>query len=470
MKKPSVVAVVGRPNVGKSTLFNRLTRGRRALVHETAGVTRDVQRGVVEWTGHSFELIDTGGLFSGIEDPLVDQVEAKALKEATRADVLLFIVDAEAGLIPSDFDVAAKLRETHLPVLLVANKAERPVAKGLAAEFHRLGFETYYEVSALHGEGTGDLLDEVIKVLPRASMRDLHSDLRLAIAGVPNVGKSSLVNAIVGEETNIVDERPGTTRDSIDVSLAWQKRRITLVDTAGIRRKARTSADLDILSTLKSMEAIERCDVAIVMLDATREVSNQDVKVASYPHNAARGVVVCFNKWDAVPKKGDKTYVQIEKDFRRKCAFLEYAPVLFISALSKQRVDKVLETAWRIKEEREKRIPTAELNRVLARIIAKNPPPFYGGGNGKIFYATQVDIAPPTITLFVNRATHFGRYYLRFINNQLREVFGFEGSLIRLEMAERRSSKDTMDSPRARPSRRSRMKKTKTRSSKKVST
>jgi len=458
MKKPSVVAIVGRPNVGKSTLFNRLTRGRKALVHATAGVTRDVQRGVVEWTGHSFELIDTGGLFSGIDDPLVDQVEARALKEAERADVLLFVVDAEAGLIPTDFDVAQKLRATHLPVLLVANKAERQVAKDIAAEFHRLGFETYYEVSALHGERTGDLLDEVVKLLPRATSRDLSSDLRLAICGVPNVGKSSLVNAIVGEEANIVDSRPGTTRDSIDVSLQWRKRRITLVDTAGIRRKARTSADLDILSTLKSLEAIERCDVAIVMLDATREVNNQDIKVASYPHNAARGVVVCFNKWDAVPTKGDKTYVEMEREFRRKCGFLDYAPVLFISALSKQRVDKVLETAWRIKEEREKRIPTAELNRVITKITAKNPPPFVAGGNGKIFYATQVDVAPPTITLFVNRANHFNRYYLRFLNNQLREAFGFEGSLIRIEMAERRSAKDTKDSPRARPTRRSRLK------------
>jgi GTP-binding protein len=458
MKKASVVAIVGRPNVGKSTLFNRLTRGRKALVHETAGVTRDVQRGMVEWTGHSFELIDTGGLFSGIDDPLVSQVEARALKEAARADVLLFVVDAEAGLIPSDFDVAKKLRATHLPLLLVANKAERPVARGIASEFHRLGFETYHEVSALHGEGTGDLLDEIVKLLPRTAMRDLHSDLRLAIAGVPNVGKSSLVNSIVGEDANIVDSRPGTTRDSIDVSLAWRKKRLTLVDTAGIRRKARTSADLDILSTLKSLEAIERCDVAVVMLDATREVSNQDVKVASYPHNAARGVVVCFNKWDAVPKKGDKTYVEMEKDFRRKCGFLDYAPVLFISAKSKQRVDKVLETAWRIKEQREKRIPTAELNRVIARIVEKSPPPFYGGGNGKIFYATQVDVAPPTITLFVNRANHFGRYYLRFLNNQIREAFGFEGTLIRIELAERRSAKDTKDSPRARPTRRSRLK------------
>jgi GTP-binding protein len=459
MKRASVVAIVGRPNVGKSTLFNRLTRARRALVHETAGVTRDVQRGVVEWTGHSFELIDTGGLFSGIDDALVAQVEARALREATRADVLLFVVDAEAGLIPSDFDVAARLRETHLPVLLVANKSERAVARGMAAEFHRLGFESYHEVSALHGEGTGDLLDEVVKLLPRSSARELHSDLRLAVAGVPNVGKSSLVNSIVGEEANIVDSRPGTTRDSIDVSIAWRKKRVTLVDTAGIRRRARTSPGLDVLSTLKSLEAIERCDVTVVMLDATREINNQDVKVASYPHNAARGVVVCFNKWDAV-KKADRTYAEMEREFRRKCGFLEYAPVLFISARSRQRVDRVLETAWRVTEEREKRIPTAELNRVLGQIMQKSPPPFYKGGNGKVFYATQVDVAPPTIRLFVNRASHFGRYYLRYLNNQLREAFGFEGSLIRIELSERRSMRDK-ETSRARPTRRSRLKKSK---------
>jgi len=239
------------------------------------------------------------------------------------------------------------------------------------------------------------------------------------------------------------------------VSLAWRKKRITLVDTAGIKRKARTSEDLDVLSTLKSLESIERCDVAVVLLDASREISNQDIKVASYPHNAARGVLVCFNKWDLVTK-ADRTYAEIEREFRRRCAFLNYAPVLFISAKENQRVAKVLEAAWKIKEERERRIPTAELNRVLTRIVQKSPPPFYGGGNGKVFYATQVDVAPPTFTLFVNRAAHFGRYYLRYLNNQLRESFGFEGTLIRIELVERRAR--DKDTPKARPTRRARMK------------
>jgi GTP-binding protein len=455
MKRAPIVAVVGRPNVGKSTLFNRLTSGRRALVHAKPGVTRDVQRGVVEWSGASFEIIDTGGLLSGIDDPLVSQVEALALREARDADVILLVVDAEAGLIPADFEIAKQVRDTNLPVLVVANKCEGAQTTRSGSEFHQLGFEMVYEISAMHGNGTGDLLDDILKLIPRAAGKDLTSELRLAIVGVPNVGKSSLVNAILGGDTHIVDERPGTTRDSIDASLTWQKRRLTLVDTAGIRRKARTTEDLDILSTLKSLESIERCDVAVVMLDASRELSNQDIKVASYPHTKSRGVVVCYNKWDLVKKK-DLTYAEMEKEFRRRCGFLNYAPVVFISVKSNQRVAKVLETAWRIKEQRERRIPTAELNRVLTRIISRSPPPFYGGGNAKVFYGTQIDVAPPTIALFVNRAAHFSRYYLRYLNNQLRDEFGFEGTVIRLELQERRSPKDAM---KARPSRRARMKK-----------
>jgi GTP-binding protein len=261
---------------------------------------------------------------------------------------------------------------------------------------------------------------------------------------------------MLGEESHIVDDRPGTTRDSIDASLIWQKRRVTLVDTAGIRRKAKTKEDLDVLSTIKSLDAIERCDVALVMLDASREISNQDIKVASYPHRAARGVFVCFNKWDLVKKK-TLTSATVEKEFRRRCAFLSYAPILFISVHENQRVARVLEMAWQVKADRERRIPTAELNTFLTRALQKSPPPFQGGGNGKVFYATQVDVAPPTFTLFVNRAAHFGRYYLRYLNNQLREAFGFEGTVIRLQLVERRSPRK--EGLKARPTRRSRTKK-----------
>ena len=460
MKRVPTVAIMGRPNVGKSTLFNRVTEARRALVHKTPGVTRDAQRGTTEWNGVPFELVDTGGLFSGIDDPLVAQVEERAMREAALAEVVLLVVDGEAGLTPADADVAKRARDTSLPVLLVVNKTERQTSRLGAGEFHKLGFDNLYEISALHGEGIGDLLDDVVKLLPRASASDLHADLRLAIVGVPNVGKSSLVNAIVGSDANIVDARPGTTRDAIDSSIMWQKKKVTLVDTAGIKRKARTTEDLDVLSTMKSLESIERCDVALVMLDATREITNQDVKVASYPHRAGKGVVVCFNKWDAVTKKGDKTSVERERDFRKKCGFLNYAPIIFISAKTHQRVNVVLETAWRVREECHRRVPTSDLNRFLTRMTQKTPPPFHAGGNGKIFYGTQVDEAPPTFNLFVNRVAHFGRYYLRQLSNQVREEYGFEGTTIRIELAQRRDAKAALrkeDKPRA--TRRARLKK-----------
>ncbi len=460
MKRVPIVAIVGRPNVGKSTLFNRITSGRRALVHKTPGVTRDAQHKITDWNGAAFELVDTGGLFSGIDDPLVAQVEERAMRAAKSADVLVLVVDGETGLVPADFDVAKRARDLNLPTLLVVNKTERETHRLGAAEFSKLGFDTFYQVSALHGEGVGDVLDDVVKLLPRASAADLHTDLRLAIVGVPNVGKSSLVNAILGHDAAIVDDRPGTTRDSIDASVQWQKRTVTLIDTAGIKRKARTTEDLDLLSTMKSLEAIERCDVAVVMLDATREISNQDVKVASYPHRAGKGVVVCFNKWDVVPKKGDKTYVEKEKEFRKKCGFLNYAPVIFISAKTHQRVNVVLETAWRVREECHRRVPTSDLNKFLARSTSRTPPPYHAGGNGKIFYGTQVDVGPPTFHLFVNRVAHFGRYYLRQLSNQLRTEYGFDGTDIRIELAQRRDGKAAMrkeDKPRA--TRRARLKK-----------
>jgi len=432
------VAIVGRPNVGKSTLFNRIAGGRRAIVHPMPGVTRDVQRGNAEWTGTAFEVIDTGGLFSGVEDDLVDRVERRALEEALKADVLLFVVDAQTGLVPSDSDVAERVRAAGVPVFLVVNKTEKLENRNLSGEFYRLGFEQIYEVSAMHGEGVGDLLDDVTALLPRYDMADVEPDLKLAVIGMPNVGKSSLVNAIVGEEVNIVDERPGTTRDSIDVVLQWHKRRIVLVDTAGIKRKSRTKDDVTVISSLKSLDQIERCDVAVLMLDATRPISNQDVKVASYAHKAARGVVVCFNKWDLV-EKGDKTYREFEQDFAHHFAFLSYAPILFVSALTGQRVNKVVETAWRVKEMREKRIPTADFNRFLETAVRSQPPPYHGGGNGKIYYGTQVEIAPPRFTMFVNKSAYFGRNYLRYLNNQIRRTFVFEGTLIRINLAEKKA-------------------------------
>lgn len=437
MKELPTVAIVGRPNVGKSTLFNRITRARRAIVHPAPGVTRDIQKRETEWAGVPFELIDTGGLFSGVDDELVSQVERKAINEALRSDALIFVTDGEVGLTPSDYDVAGKIRNTNIPVVVVVNKTEKLKDRHAGAEFFKLGFDNVYEISALHGEGVGDFLDVLVAFLPRYDIHEIQPDLKLAVVGVPNVGKSSLVNALVGEETNIVDEKPGTTRDSIDISVKWHDRRITLVDTAGIKRKSRSKDGVTVLSALKSLESIERCDVAVLMLDASRKISNQDVKVASYLHKAGKGVLVCFNKWDLV-EKGDRTYREFEKDFRDKFGFMGYASIMFISALNHQRVGKVFTAAWKIKEEREKRISTGEFNKFIEDLGKRNPPSYHGGGTGKIYYGTQVDIAPPTFSLFVNKSAYFGRNYLRFLNNRIRDEYTFEGTIIRIKLMEKK--------------------------------
>jgi GTP-binding protein len=439
VKTIPTVAIVGRPNVGKSTLFNRITRRRRAIVHATPGVTRDIQRGTAEWTGEYFELIDTGGLFSGVDDALITQVEERAIREALNADALIFVTDAKDGLTTVDMEVAEQIRAAKLPVLVVVNKAEKTLDRHAGADFYKLGFDNIYEISALHGEGVGDVLDDLVAVLPKYTTPDESTDLKIAVIGMPNVGKSSLVNALVGGDTNIVDERPGTTRDSIDVALKWHGHRITLVDTAGIKRKARTTDDVSTISTVKSLESISRCDVAVMMLEASRKISNQDVRVGSYAHKAGKGILVCFNKWDLV-EKDHRTYREFELDFVDRFGFMTYAPTMFISALEGQRLHKIFDMAWKIKDEREKRLPTAEFNKFLEEVCGRFPPPYHDG-NGKIYYGTQVEVKPPTFSLFVNKRAFFGRNYLRFLNNKIRESFSFSGTIIRIKLVEKKQGR-----------------------------
>ena len=434
-KTPARVAIVGRPNVGKSTLFNRITRTRMALVHPTPGVTRDVQRGEAEWNGVAFEVIDTGGLFSGVEDPLFHEVEKRALREALSADAVILVTDATSGLTTADTEVAEEFRGSGSPVLVAVNKSEGREARHGDAEFFRLGFDGVYAVSAIHGEGIGDLLDDLVQRLPKRQGAVFEEDLKLAVVGCPNVGKSSIVNRLVGSDANIVDSRPGTTRDSIDVRVRWEGRSIVLVDTAGIKRKARTTDGLSALSALKSIDAISRADVVALVLDASRPISNQDVKVGSYAHKAAKGVMICANKWDLVEKE-TQTASEYEKTMRESLSFLSYAPMVFVSALEGQRVSRIFPMAWRIKEARGKRLATSEVNRFFQDLAEKNPPPSYAGGNGRIYYATQIEVAPPTFSLSVNKRDFFGRSYLRFLNNRLRERFGFEGTLLRLKLKE----------------------------------
>jgi GTPase len=434
-KTPARVAIVGRPNVGKSTLFNRITGTRMALVHPAPGVTRDVQRCDAEWTGALFEVIDTGGLFSGVHDPVAQEVEKRALHEALNADAIVMVTDATSGLTTADEEVANQLRGVRAAVVVAVNKVEKKETRHAAGEFYKLGFEKIYPISALHGDGVADLLDAVVTGLPRRAARTSEGQLKLAIIGCPNVGKSSLVNRLVGSEAAIVDSRPGTTRDSIDIRVQWEGRSIVLVDTAGIKRKARTADGLSALSALKSIDTISRADIVALVLDASRTISNQDVKVASYAHKAAKGIMVCVNKWDLV-EKDNRTTSLFENAFREAFAFLSYAPVVFVSALSGQRVSRIYPLAWRIKEARDKRLPTSEVNRFFEETTSAYPPPSYGGGNGRIYYATQVEVAPPTFTLSVNQKAFFGRSYLRYLNNRLRERYGFEGTLIRIKLKE----------------------------------
>jgi GTP-binding protein len=337
MKRPPRVAIVGRPNVGKSTLFNRITGGRRALVHEQPGVTRDVQMTEAEWTGVRFEVIDTGGLFSGIEDDLIQEVESRAIAEALSSQALIFVTDGKDGLVASDRDVAEQLRHTNAPVFVAVNKCEKARTQESVGEFFELGFESIYPISALHGEGVGDLLDAVVAAIPKSSGTVPTDDLKIALVGRPNVGKSSLVNALVGSEAHIVDSRPGTTRDSVDLRIRWHERSLTLVDTAGIRRKSRSKDGLTSLTALKSIDAIERADVAVVVIDASQDIANQDVKVASYAHKAGKGIVFCVNKWDLIEDKTNATVPEFNTKLRRAFRFASYAPVLYVSALTHQR-------------------------------------------------------------------------------------------------------------------------------------
>ncbi len=433
MKAPASVAIVGRPNVGKSTLFNRLTRSRSALVHPEPGVTRDTQRGSCDWNGIPFEVIDTGGLFSGKEDDLALEIERRAMNEALNADAMIFVTDSGSGITTADYEVAEKLREVKVPIILAANKSEKKKDLHAANEFFELGFPIVCAISALHGDGVGDLLDELVSHLPKRKAASVNRDLKLALVGCPNVGKSSLINRLVGSDSAIVDPRPGTTRDSIDTLVKWHGRDLVLVDTAGIKRKNRTKDGLSAITALKSIDAISRAEIIGLVLDASREISNQDVKVASYAHKAGKGIMICVNKWDLVDKETG-TADTFEKRIRRSLRFIGYAPMMFVSALEGQRVSKIFDLAWRIKESRENRVTTGELNRYIEELISRTPPPAYGGGNGRIYYISQVDTAPPVFNLSVNRSDFFSRSYLRFLNNKIRETYGFEGTVIRIKL------------------------------------
>jgi GTP-binding protein len=437
------VVLVGRPNVGKSTLFNRITNSRRSIVTSIAGTTRDVISQPAEWQGVTFTLVDTGGMFGASEDPLHELVVVAGRRALETAEVIVFLVDGREGLLPGDQEIAERLRQVNVPVLMAVNKTDDKRARGRAVEFYKLGFEPVVEIAAEHADGVGDLLDEVTARLPArrdaGSSPDTPEETAIAIVGRPNVGKSSLLNRLLHEERSIVSEMPGTTRDTVDAVLKWHHRTFRIVDTAGIRRAGRVARNdqLESLSVLVAKRAIDKADVAVMVIDSTEGATDQDATIAGIAEKAGCGIIIVANKWDLMKGRGTNFSKTFDDKLRQQTKFLDYAPILHISALTGERTAKVLETIDRVAEARVKRIPTAELNRFIQQVTAEHPPASPGRRRVRILYATQRGVAPPTFVLFTNVATEFHFSYERYLVNRLRETFGLEGTPIRLQIRRR---------------------------------
>ena len=442
LHKRATVVVVGRPNVGKSTLFNRLTGSRRAIVTPIAGTTRDSIAQPAEWQGVFFTLVDTGGMFGASMDPLHDLVVENGRRAIAGADVIVFVVDGREGLVPADEDVARAVRASGAPVILAVNKTDDRRARDRALEFFRFGFEPVVEIAAEHGLGTGDLLDEVVQRVPDKRPGQPAAEpeeTRVAIVGRPNVGKSSLLNRLLKEERSIVSEMPGTTRDAVDAVLKWHKRTFRILDTAGIRRPGRVarSGPLESLSVIIARRALEHADVAVLVIDSVEGATDQDASIAGEADRLGCGILIAANKWDLMKGRGSEYVKTFDDKLRQQLKFLDYAPVLHISALTGERAPKVLETIDRVAASRLKRVPTAQLNRFVAEVTAAHPPASPGRREVRILYAAQTAVAPPTYVFFTNVATSFHFSYTRFLENRLRESFGLEGTPLRIEVRRR---------------------------------
>ena len=497
-----IVAIVGRPNVGKSTLFNRILGHRTAIVEDRARTTRDRLYGDAEWNGRRFIVVDTGGLEVDPGDPIETKVQEQARMAIAEADVIVLVVDAAVGITPSDQEAAVLLRRATAPVLVAVNKADNERREFEGAEFYALGWDETHQISAAHGRGTGDLLDAIVWALPPESEAELARKAReteadewardvsegrlepiltglgdegpeedeadltpadiearkwdaaiaadadrapaaIAFVGRPNVGKSSLLNALLGEDRAIVSDIPGTTRDAIDTRLAWGRSEIVLIDTAGIKQRGKVASGpaAEKYSTLRALKAIGRADVAILVIDAVEGLTGQDAHVAGYVIEEGKGLVVAINKWDLVAEKTDKTFEQYVEWIRHEVPFLDFAPVISVSAKTGQRVARVLEAAVDIWGERRRRISTGELNRVLASASERQLPPVVKGRRPKIFYATQAAVAPPTFVFFANDAGSVHFSYRRYLENRLRDTFGFAGTPLRLVFRDRSAVK-----------------------------
>ena len=438
--------LVGRPNVGKSTLFNRITGTRRSIVAPVAGTTRDALEAATEWRERPFVLVDTGGLFGATTDPLHELVAARGVKALDAADVLVFVLDGQEGLVPADEVIARRLRTLDRPVLVAVNKTDDKRARSNATEFHRFGFEPVVEVSAEHGDGVFELLDEIVARLPAGSTPAEpagDNETAVAIVGRPNVGKSSLVNRLAREERVMVSELPGTTRDTVDVVLHWHQRRFRFVDTAGMRRpgKVAESGQVEAVSVVLAKRALARADVAVVVIDAAEGATDREAAIAGEAERAGCGIVIAVNKWDLVKGRGQEFVEQYDDRVRFQLKFLDYAPLVHVSALTGDRAARLFEVIDRVAEARRQRVPTAEVNRFLEEVTGAHPPVSKQRRDVRILYGAQTATAPPAFVLFTNVASELHFSYERFLLNQLRKRFGFEGTPIRLKVRKRGSAR-----------------------------
>ena len=464
---PNVV-LVGRPNVGKSTLFNRFTRTRRAIVTAIPGTTRDVIAHEAEWRGRRFQVVDTGGMFGASEDPLHALVLERGQRALADADLLVLVGDGREGLVPGDREIARIAREANRPLVLAINKMDDRRARAGALDFYQLGIDPVFEISSEHGEGIGDLLDGILEALPpqatpagapgepgdTGSRETLTppppakptapDEVGISIVGRPNAGKSSLVNRLLREERMIVSEVPGTTRDAVDTVLTWHKRQFRIVDTAGIRRPGRVaqSGQVESVSVLLARRSIESADVVVLVVDASAGATDQDAAIAGEADRQGKGVIIVANKWDLMKGRGSEFVKLFDEQLRRQLKFLDYAPVLHVSAATGERAPKLLEEIDRVAASRRSRVKTHQLNTLVEKIAATHPPQSPGRRHVRILYAAQTSVAPPTFVFFTNVATSFHFSYERYLVNQLREAFGFEGSPIRIQVRSRRRKPD----------------------------
>ncbi|MBQ4383678.1 MAG: ribosome biogenesis GTPase Der [Firmicutes bacterium] len=432
-----IVAVVGRPNVGKSTLFNKLAGRRVSIVKDTPGVTRDRIYADASWLDKDYLVVDTGGIEPDTSDILLQSMRSQAQLAIDTADVIIFVTDAKSGMTDADVEVANMLRKSHKPVVVAVNKLDNMLDITAMYEFYSLGLGDPMPISAEQGQGIGDLLDEVVKYFPEKAEGEEESELlKLAVIGKPNVGKSSLINKLLGEDRVIVSDIAGTTRDSIDAVVTNRGRQYLFIDTAGIRRQSRVNEDIERVSVIRAVASVERCDIAIVMIDAETGVTEQDAKIAGLAHEKGKGLVLAVNKWDAI-EKDDKTIYKFSRQLDETLSFIPYAEKVFISAKTGLRIDKLFDSIQQTEESQNKRVPTGVLNDVLYEAMSLNQPPSDKGRRLKIYYMTQIGVKPPTFVIFVNDKKLMHYSYTRYIENQIRENFGFSGTPLQFIIRER---------------------------------